>query len=66
MRLTVLFDTPYWIGLSEVERDGCLYVARHIFGAEPSDAEVSEFVQRDLLTLQARMTVGVPIEQRAR
>ncbi len=62
MRLTVLFDTPYWIGLLEVERDGCLYAAQHVSGAEPSDAEVCEFVQRDLLTLQARMTVGLPIK----
>ena len=49
----------------EVERDGCLYAARHIFGAEPSDAEVCEFIQRDLFALQARMTVGIPIEQAA-
>jgi hypothetical protein len=63
MRLTILFDSPYWIGLLEVERDSCLYAARYIFGAEPSDAEVCEFVKRDLLNLQARMTVGVPIDQ---
>ena len=66
MRLTILFDAPYWIGLLEVERDGCPCAAWHIFGAEPSDADVFEFVQRDLLTVQARMTVGVPIEQRTR
>lgn len=59
MRLTVLFDSPYWIGLLEMDRDGCLYVARHIFGSEPSNQEVYEFVQRDLLALQERMTVGI-------
>src|SRR5579859_8124629 len=59
MRLTVLFDSPYWIGLLEMERDGCLYAARHIFGSEPSNQEVYEFVQRDLLALQTRMTVGI-------
>jgi hypothetical protein len=63
MRLTILFDAPYWIGLLEVERDGCLYAAQHIFGAEPSDQEVHEFVNRDLLRLQASMTIGIPIEQ---
>ena len=64
MRLTILFDSPYWIGLLELERDGYLYAARYIFGAEPGDAEVCQFVQRDLLKLQARMTVGIPIEHR--
>lgn len=64
MRLTILFDTPYWIGLLEVERNGYLYAAQHIFGTEPSDAEVNELVQRHLLSLQAQMTVGIPVEQR--
>ena len=63
MRLTILFDDPYWIGLLEMERDGRLFAARHIFGAEPSDAEVYEFVQRELLALQAQMTVGVSLEK---
>lgn len=63
MRLTILFDAPYWVGVLEVERDGLLHVARHIFGAEPNEQEVYEFVQRDLLKLLAQMTVGVPVEK---
>ena len=62
MRLTVLFDPPYWIGLLEDERDGLLYVTRYIFGAEPSDQQVYEFVLREAVSLFARMTVGVPTE----
>src|SRR5260221_6585033 len=62
MRLTVLFDVPYWVALLEVEQDGYLYAARHIFGAEPRDQEVYEFVQRDLIALQARITVGMAAE----
>jgi hypothetical protein len=62
MKLTVLFDKPYWIGVLEDERDGNLYVARHIFGAEPSDQIVYAFVLHELLALQSRMTVGIPIE----
>jgi hypothetical protein len=62
MRLTIYFESPYWIGLLEESRDGLLYVGRHIFGAEPSDAEVYDFVLHELAALQARMTVGVPIE----
>ena len=62
MRLTILFDPPYWIGLLEAESDGLLYAARHIFGAEPSDPEVYAFVQNDLLPLMRSMTVGLPID----
>lgn len=62
MRLTILFDPPYWIGLLEAESDGLLYAARHIFGSEPSDPEVYEFVQNDLLDLMHSMTVGLPID----
>ncbi len=62
MQLTILFDDPYYVGLLEIEREGLLYAARHIFGADPSDQEVFEFVRRDLLPLQARMTVGIPVE----
>ena len=62
MRLTVFFDGTYWIGIVEVERDSLLYVARHIFGPEPSEQEVYDFVQHDLLALQTRMTIGSPIE----
>ena len=62
MRLTILFDHPYWIGLLEDERDGSLYAVRHLFGAEPSDQQVYEFVLREVTTLFARMTIGIPIE----
>ena len=62
MRFTVLFNDPFWIGVLEVEQDQRLYAATHIFGSEPSDQEVYEFVSCDLLILQTRMTVGVPVE----
>jgi hypothetical protein len=63
MRLTILFDAPYWIGVLEFERGGYLCVGKHIFGEEPSDQVVYDFVQRDLLTLQARVTVGVALDE---
>ena len=66
MRLTILFDPPYWIGLIEAETDGLLYAARYIFGAEPCDPEVYAFVQHDLLPLMRTMTVGLPIDSAAK
>ena len=60
LRLTILFDAPYWVGLVEKCRDDRLYVARHVFGAEPSDTEIEAFVLRDLSALMRTMTVGLP------
>lgn len=63
MRFTVLFDGTYWIGLLEDERDGYLYAAKQIFGPEPSNEIVYEFIQHEWRGLCNRMTQGVPIEQ---
>lgn len=62
MKLTVFFDPPYWVGLLEVECDGRLYAARHVFGAEPQDEAVYTFVLRDLAALQIGMTAGLPLD----
>jgi|694.fasta_scaffold17074_7 hypothetical protein len=44
IKATIFFDKRYWIGAFErTDKEGYA-VARHIFGAEPSDAEIYEFV----------------------
>ncbi len=42
--LSILFDAPFYIGLSEQNCDGVYEVCRIIFGAEPKDYEVFEFL----------------------
>ena len=37
VRLTVLFEPPFWIGLCEREEDGQYAVRRIVFGAEPRE-----------------------------
>ena len=45
--LTVLFEDPFWIGLFEVaDREG-LRVCKVTFGAEPSEREIMEFIERN-------------------
>ena len=44
--LTVYHDGQFWVGLVEHIEDGKLGVARIIFGAEPSDEEILQFVVR--------------------
>ncbi|MDO4291501.1 MAG: YjdF family protein [Eggerthellaceae bacterium] len=44
--LTVYHDGQFWVGLVEHVEDGKMGVARIVFGAEPSDEEVLQFVAR--------------------
>jgi len=41
---TVYFESPFWVGLLESEDDGRLVVARHVFGAEPGNPELLQFM----------------------
>ena len=44
IKATILFEQRFWVGTFErMDKEGYA-VARHIFGAEPSDAEIYEFV----------------------
>lgn len=44
IKATIFFDQRYWVGTFErTDKEG-FAVARHIFGGEPSDPEVYEFV----------------------
>ena len=42
--LTLFHDSQFWVGLVEHVEDSKLAVARVVFGSEPSDAEVLDFV----------------------
>lgn len=45
--MTVLFEDPFWIGLFELaDREG-LRVCKVTFGAEPSEREIMEFIDRN-------------------
>jgi len=41
---TVFFEGPFWVGVLESYEDGVLTVARHVFGPEPSNPELVEFM----------------------
>ena len=42
--LTVFFEEPFWVGVFERTDGGKLSVCKVTFGAEPTDAEIYEFV----------------------
>lgn len=44
MKLTILFDNPFWVGIFERREVSYYAVAKTIFGAEPSDQEIYQFI----------------------
>lgn len=44
IKLTILFNEPFWVGIFEVMDDRELKVCKVTFGAEPRDQEVHEFI----------------------
>lgn len=54
MSVTILvyFDDPFYAILAERREGGALYVARQVFGPEPSEPEVLEWVLREFPKLR--------------
>jgi Protein of unknown function (DUF2992). len=47
IKLTVLFEEPFWIGLFERTCDGMYEVSKVTFGQEPKDYEVFDFLLKN-------------------
>jgi hypothetical protein len=45
IKLTVYFDEPFWVGVFERREFGRLETARVVFGAEPKDYEICEYIR---------------------
>ncbi|MCH9633597.1 MAG: putative protein YjdF [Chlamydiae bacterium] len=58
IKITIFYESPYWVGSFERQGQEGFAMARHIFGAEPSDTEIHEFV----LTNYAELKFGKPRE----
>ena len=50
--LTVFFDGQFWVGVFERMDSGKLTVSRVVFGAEPKDQQIHEFVLHDYYKLR--------------
>lgn len=51
-QLTVFFENPFWVGVFERQEQGMLQTARVVFGSEPKDFEVYDFVLREYAYLK--------------
>lgn len=46
-KLTVFFENPFWVGIFEVESGKSYEVCKIVFGAEPKDYEVYEYLLKN-------------------
>jgi hypothetical protein len=44
IRFTVFFDDPFWVGVCEKQDEDAYTTARVVFGSEPGEAELYQFV----------------------
>ena len=61
-KLTVYFEEPFWVGVFERIEDGKLSVAKVIFGAEPKDYEVQEYIQQYYFSLKFSPAVETAVK----
>lgn len=52
IKLTVFFEDPFWVGIFEHSDTDGLRVARVVFGSEPKDYEVYEFILKRFQHIQ--------------
>lgn len=58
---TVFFDGSLWVGVLEISDPAGVRAARHVFGPEPSNAELAEFVRRGFDRLLERALAAPPV-----
>lgn len=57
-QLTVYFENPFWVGVYERRENGRLTVCRIVFGAQPKDYEVYQFILQNWRHLRFSPPVG--------
>ena len=63
-KLTVYFEEPFWVGAVERIWNGELSVAKVVFGAEPKDYEVYDFIQKHYYELQFSPAIEIVVKEK--
>ena len=50
-KLTVYFEDPFWVGVFERDDETGYCVSRVVFGPEPTNAELCEYIKREYINL---------------
>jgi hypothetical protein len=64
VKLTVFHDGQFWVGVVEEVVNGKLRAGRYLFGSEPKDQEVLEFVNTKLLEFMSGLSEHLSVEKR--
>lgn len=62
-KLTVFFDDPFWVGVFERIEENKLSVCRVVFGAEPKDYEVYDFILKNYSNLKYSSSIEVEVKK---
>ena len=65
-RLTVFFEETFWVGVFERISECRLSVCRIVFGAEPKDYEVYDFVLKNYYRLRFSPAVAADVREAGR
>ncbi|NFH78689.1 DUF2992 family protein [Clostridium botulinum] len=52
VKLTVLFNELFWIGVFEIEEDEYYKVSKVTFGSEPKESEIFDFILKNYYSLK--------------
>ncbi|MGN0907657.1 MAG: YjdF family protein [Bullifex sp.] len=63
MVMAVFFESPFWVCVFERIRDGKLSVARVVFGAEPGDREILNFLSDHWTELRFSPAVATAVKK---
>ncbi|MFD0870447.1 MULTISPECIES: YjdF family protein [Paenibacillus] len=66
MKMTVYHDGQFWVGIIELHDGGKLKAGRYVFGAEPKDQEILDFVNSHLLSFCRNLSQEVSAGHRER
>lgn len=64
--LTVLFEDPFWIGVFEKSQSGKLEACRVVFGHEPKDYEIYDFVLKNYYKLKFSRPIEITAKHEGR
>lgn len=59
IKLTVFFDDPFWVGVFERIEEDKIQVCKIVFGQEPKDNEIYEFILKNFYKLQFSNSISV-------
>ena len=62
-KLTVFFDNPFWVGVFECVEKNKLSVCRVVFGAEPKDYEIYDFILKNYKNLKFGLNLEVKVKK---